>query len=104
MPKTLSSRLTGTGPKGLPLFTVMNSQEVGAAVTPLAGESYGTIDFKIMGTLLLGVFGQAPAVRVLTGRKELWKNLLEDAMIGISTAVEGIKKALENMKAVGRSA
>lgn len=73
MPKVLSSRLIGTGTKGVPLFTVMNSDEAGVAVTPLAGETYGAIDLKIVGTLLVGLFGQAPGVRVLTGRKNCGK-------------------------------
>jgi hypothetical protein len=105
MPGVLSARLAMKGEQGLPLFTVMSSDEVGVAVTPLAGESYGAIDFNKVGALLMGLLGQAPAgVRVLTGQKELWKNLLAEAMIGIKTAVEDIKKALEKIKVVSRAA
>ncbi len=104
MPKALSSRLTKTGTKGVRLFTVMNSEEAGVAVTPLAGEPYGAIDMKIVDTLLVGLFGHTPGVRVLTGRQDLWKNLLEESLIGINTSVENIKKSLESLKAVRRAA
>jgi hypothetical protein len=104
MPRALKQALGTTTLKGgAPVFEVMDRVAAKGAVE-FTGAA-GTIDYAAL-TALLPVFLGATTlgVRVVTGKKDLWKNVLKGSLIEIGSAVDAIKKVLKDMRAVAKSA
>ncbi|MBK7688785.1 MAG: hypothetical protein IPJ35_07305 [Elusimicrobia bacterium] len=69
------------------------------------GGEVAVIDYTGLTALLPGFLGTTTlGVRVVTGEKALWKNVLRGALIEIGSAVDAIKKVLKDMRAVAKSA
>ena len=104
MPRALKQALrTTTLAGGAPVFEVMEGATARGAVE-FKGAT-GVIDYTALTGLLPGFLGTTTlGVRVVTGDKGLWKNVLKDALIEIGSAVDAIKKVLKDMRAVAKSA
>jgi hypothetical protein len=104
MPRALKQALGTTTLKGgAPVFEVMDRAAAGKALE-FKGAA-GVIDYGALTALLPGFLGATTlGVRVVTGQKALWKNVLKDALIEIGSAVDAIKKVLKDMRAVAKSA
>jgi hypothetical protein len=104
MPRALKQALGTTTLKGgAPVFEVMDRAAAKGAVE-FTGAA-GTIDYAALTALLPGFLGATTlGVRVVTGKKDLWKNVLKGSLIEIGSAVDAIKKVLKDMRAVAKSA
>jgi len=104
MPRALKQALrTVTLKGGAPVFEVMDRSAAEKALE-FKGAA-GVIDYGALTALLPGFLGTTTlGVRVVTGEKALWKNVLKDALIEIGSAVDAIKKVLKDMRAVAKSA
>jgi hypothetical protein len=104
MPRALKQALGTTTLKGgAPVFEVMDRAAAKGAVE-FTGAA-GTIDYAALTALLPGFLGATTlGVRVVTEKKDLWKNVLKGSLIEIGSAVDAIKKVLKDMRAVAKSA
>ncbi|MBL0361554.1 MAG: hypothetical protein IPP70_10965 [Elusimicrobia bacterium] len=104
MPRALKQALRTTTLKGgAPVFEVMDRKSAKEALE-FKGE-VAVIDYTGLTALLPGFLGTTTlGVRVVTGEKALWKNVLRGALIEIGSAVDAIKKVLKDMRVVAKSA
>ncbi len=104
MPRALKQALGTTTLKGgAPVFEVLDRKSAKDVLAFKGGVA--SIDYKGLTAVLPGFLGTTTlGVRVVTGEKGLWKNVLKGALIEIGSAVDAIKKVLKDMRAVAKSA